>query len=192
MEFIGEKEIRLDRELSELDLFVLKFIRILEKHTKYAIISGYVAILMGRTRTTEDIDIFIQRLSKEKFCKLYQELLEKGYWSVNVDSAEELYSMLNEDNLGIRIAEKGKVVPNIEIKFIKDKLDELSLKEKIKVITEKGELMISDIPLQVAYKKFVLKSQKDLEDARHLQELFGIQEEKIRKYKLLLKEYGRI
>lgn len=191
MRFIEEKIIKLDRELSDLDLFVLKFVRILEKHTDYTIISGYVAILLGRTRTTEDVDIFIPKLSEEEFNDLYQDLLKNGYWSVNVDSEKELYSML-KDSLGIRFAEKGKVIPNMEIKFVKDELDKLSLNKKIKVITKKGDLIISDLALQIAYKRFVLKSQKDLEDAQHLQNFFNLDQKQIDKYQILFKKYGRL
>lgn len=192
MEFVDERTIKLDRELSDLDKFVLKFTDILKRYTDYVLISGYVTILLGRTRTTEDVDLFIPQLGKERFKQIYRNLLEGGFWCLNADSEEELYSMLAEDNLGIRFAEKGKVIPNVEIKFTKDALDELSLREKIKVIIEGGELIISSLPLQIAYKRFVLKSPKDLEDARHLQGLFEIDEEQINKYKPLFKKYGRI
>lgn len=191
MKIIDEQTIQLDRELSELDLFVLDFVQILEKHTPYALISGYVAILFGRTRTTEDVDLFIPRLLPEQFASLYRELQQKGFWSVLVDSEEELFSMLN-DKLAVRFARTGTAVPNVEIKFVKDALDELSLQKKIRVITARGNLFVSDIELQIAYKKLVLKSPKDLEDARHLENLFSIPDENINKYKPLFKRYGRI
>ncbi len=40
----------LNIDLTELDLFVKKFIDILKKHTSYLIVSGYVTISSGRTR----------------------------------------------------------------------------------------------------------------------------------------------
>ena len=191
MEIIDEKTIKLDRELNELDRFVIRFIRIFEKHTSYVIISGYVAILFGRTRGTEDVDLIIPQMDKENFKKLYQDLLNNNFWSVTVDSIDELYSML-EDSLAIRLADRGKVLPNIEIKFVKDELDKFSLKNKIEVITKSGSLFTSRIELQIVYKKFVLKSQKDLEDARHLQKLFELDDEKINQYKILLEKYERL
>lgn len=191
MKFIDEHTIQLDRELSELDIFVLDFVKILEKYTVYALISGYVAILFGRTRTTEDVDLFIPPISKEQFSSFYQELQQNGFWSVLVDSEEELFSML-KDKLAVRFARTGTAVPNVEMKFVKDDFDMLSLQKKVRVITERGTLFVSDIELQVAYKKFVLQSPKDLEDARHLQNLFSISDEKINKYQPLLQHYGRI
>jgi len=191
MEFLDSKTIKLDRELSDLDKEVLDFVKILQKHTDYIIISGYVAILFGRSRTTEDVDFIIPKMDFEQFKLFYQDLLNCGYWSVTVDSTEELFSML-EDKLSVRFAEKDKVLPNMEVKFVRDAFDEFTLNHKIKVITEGGELYTSLIELQIAYKKFVLKSDKDLEDATHLQDAFNISDEKVDKYKLLLKEYGRL
>ena len=72
MEFT-KGEIKLDKELSELDKFAIEFLSILEKYTNYVVISGYVTILLGRTRATDDIDVFIKPLSKEKFIHLYNE-----------------------------------------------------------------------------------------------------------------------
>lgn len=190
MEIIDEKTIKLDRELNDLDAFVLDFIKVLQKHAKYVLISGYVALLFGRTRNTEDVDMFIEKLSRDKFSSLYCDLKKNGFWALNADSEEELFSLL-EDKLSIRFARTDISVPNMEVKFVKDLLDQFTLHERIKVITAQGEMYIGDIGLQIAYKRFILKSPKDLEDARHLQKLFSLSEEKIDKYQRILKEHGR-
>ncbi|MFA6460706.1 MAG: hypothetical protein WCV90_00435 [Candidatus Woesearchaeota archaeon] len=191
MEIIDEKHIVLKRDLNELDLFVLKFIRAIEKYTPYVIISGYVALLFGRSRGTEDVDVFITPLDKEKFHLIYSELIQMGFWAINTDNEEELYSML-KSGLAIRFAEKGKVIPNMEVKFTKDIIDYITLEEKISVQTKQGELLISNLAFQVAYKRFILTSPKDLEDALFLQRLFNINDERINKYKHILKEHGRL
>ena len=97
-----------------------------------------------------------------------------------------------DEGLAIRFADKNKVVPNMEIKFVKDELDKFSMKEKIEVVIKGGSVFVSDIALQIAYKKYVLGSNKDLEDARHLQKLFDFSDEDIRKHKIILKQYGRL
>jgi len=54
MEYYNEKgEIKINKELNNLDKFVLDFISLLEE---YVIVSGYVSILLRRSRATEDVD----------------------------------------------------------------------------------------------------------------------------------------
>ena len=79
MKFINKNTIKLDKEVNELDKFVIRFVKILEKHVNYVIVRGYISILFGRTRTTEDVDIFIEELSNEKFTALYGDFKEHGY-----------------------------------------------------------------------------------------------------------------
>ena len=83
-----EREIICDRELSNLDKLVLRFIQILEKHIDYVIISGYVAILLGRSRATEDVDVFIRKVDKQKFFSFYEELKKEGFWCINANVAQ--------------------------------------------------------------------------------------------------------
>src|SRR3990167_10489809 len=96
MEFINNT-IKLDKELNELDKFVIKFIKVLEKHSDYVIISGYVSILLGRSRATEDIDIFIEELDKEVFIKLYKELKKANFWCFNTQDEKEIYDYVNNN-----------------------------------------------------------------------------------------------
>ncbi len=191
MKIINANTIQLDRDLSDLDLFVLEFVKIIEKYTPYALVSGYVALLFRRSRNTEDVDMFITRLTKSQFHDFYTDLKNNGFKSVLVESEEELFSMLT-DNLSVRFGKGESPIPNMEVKFARDYLDLLSLQSKMKVITKRGNLFISSPELQVAYKRLVLMSPKDMEDARHLQKLFEIPEENINKYKELFRRYGRL
>ena len=192
MKWINERKIKLDKPINELDAFVLKFIRIVEKHVDYVIISGYVAILLGRSRATEDVDIFIKPLEKEKFIILYHKLKEAGFWCLNAESDDDVYSYL-KDNIAIRFAVKGQTIPNLEVKFPKNRLDWDVFIDIVEVETTGGVLKISSLEKQIAFKKYYLGSDKDLEDAKHLEELFmeHLDKERIKKYKELIKfEYG--
>jgi len=171
MKFIDKNTIKLDRELNELDKFVISFIKILEKYTNYVIISGYVSILLGRSRATEDIDIFTKKLDKDNFLKLYDDLDNSGYWCLNTSDSNEAYNHLN-DGLAIRFALKETAIPNFEIKFAKKPTDLMSLREHLVVITKEGNLNISSLEMQIAFKRHYLKSDKDLEDANHIETLF--------------------
>ncbi len=184
MEFISNKEIKSDRIPSDLDKLVIRFIKILEKHSDYVIISGYVSILLGRARATDDVDIFIRNIDKQKFVALYNELKADGFWCLNAEDDGEVYSYLNE-GLAVRFAEDGITVPNFEMKFARKKLEMGAFNDRISVITRIGTVKISSLERQIAYKRYYLKSDKDLEDAAHVEKLFKehIDNEGIRAYK---------
>jgi hypothetical protein len=59
--------------LNELDKLLLSFIRILEKYFEYVVVAGYVSILFGRSRATEDINILIKEADKKSFEKFWKE-----------------------------------------------------------------------------------------------------------------------
>ena len=167
MKFIKKNIIDLDKEINELDKFVFRFVKTLEKCTDYVIVSGYVAIILGRDRTTDDIDIIIPKISKEKLKNLYDKLVEKGYWCLNTSELDEMYSLLCSKH-SIRFAVEPSVSPNVEIKFSKDFYDDLTLKDPLKVRLIGEELRISYLELQIAFKEEVLKSNKDMEDSMHI------------------------
>lgn len=163
-----------NKVINLLDKFVLDFTELLEKYTEYVVVSGYIAILFGRARGTEDIDILIRNIDKDVFTSFYQNLIKEGYYFLNPEDMNELYEML-EDGLGIRIAKKDTIIPNIELKFIKDDFDKYSIDKRLIVVINKNHLFISPIELQIAYKLY-LSSNKDIEDAVYL---WGIFKEKI-------------
>jgi predicted nucleotidyltransferase len=159
-----------NKTLSELDIFVRDFLNVLKAYTDYVIVSGYVTILFGRARGTEDIDIIIEKIDRRTFEKFFNDLIERNYWFLNSDDQNDLFGMLNE-NLAVRIAKSGGIIPNIELKFAKDRFDDFSLKESLKVEIDGYELNISPIELQIVYKLY-LSGDKDIEDAIYLYEIF--------------------
>lgn len=78
--------------------------------------------------------------------------------------------MLSE-GLGIRAAEDELIIPNIEMKFAKDDFDRYSLANRLEVVYDGKKLFISPIELQIPYKLY-LGSDKDIEDAIYLWEIF--------------------
>ena len=193
MEFVDERTIKLDKPLNVLDKLVLKFVKIIEKYIDYVIISGYVSLLFGRTRGTEDVDFFIREIDLETLTKLYQDLKKNGFWCLNAESNVEVYSYLKE-GIAVRFAEKGKVIPNMEVKFARKRLNQDVFTDYLTVETAEGVLKISSLERQIAFKRFFLGSPKDLEDAQHVEEVFKdkINKEKIKYYKELIKrEYGK-
>lgn len=159
-----------NKPLSELDIFVLDFLSVLKEYTDYVIVSGYVTILFGRARGTEDVDILIEKMDRRTFNRFFDELTDKNYWFLNSDDQNELFSMLHE-SLAVRIAKTNEIIPNIELKFVKDYFDNFSIKNSLKVMMGDHEIKISPIELQIPYKLY-LSGDKDIEDAIYLYEIF--------------------
>jgi len=156
--------------VTALDRFVASVTEIIKRYTDYVIVSGYVAILFGRARGTEDIDLFIDYMDKDMFRSFFEEILARGFYYLNSDDVGEIYSMLR-DGLAVRIAEKEKIIPNIEMKFKKDDFDRYAMNMAKVVTFEDIQFSISPIELQIAYKLY-LGSDKDIEDAVYLWVLF--------------------
>ncbi len=173
MEFeFKDNQIIFDKELSSLDKIVLKFTKILDKEKiEYVIISGYIAILFGRSRGTEDIDLFIEEMSLEKFETLWGAIEKAGFECINVFNPREAYKEFLLNKTSIRFAEKGNFQPNFELKFPTSDLSKYSISNKVKVYLNKHKINTSRLELQIAYKLF-LGSEKDIEDATHLWDLF--------------------
>ena len=175
----ARKEITCNKELNNLDKFVFDFIKILEKHVDYVIVSGYVSILLGRSRATEDIDLLIPKMSFEEFEELWKKIYESKFECLNTSNPKEAFEMLKEH--AIRFSKNDAPIPNIKFKLISDKVQRYSLKSKIKLIMKDKKFFISPLEMQIAYKLY-LGSQKDLEDAKHLYEIF---KEKLNKQELV-------
>ena len=181
-----KREIKLNKKLSNLDKFVIKFTDLLDE---YVIVSGYVSILLGRTRATEDVDLLIPHLEKEKFENLWKKIHDSGFICVTNSDPDDAFDMLKET--AIRFSRPGKPLPNIEFKTIKTDLDKYSYENRIVVILNQEKFFISPLEMQIVYKLFLaadgtdeeLKSDKDVEDARHLYKVF---EEKLNKEELLI------
>ena len=187
MEFVSRKVIQLDKLISELDRLVFKFVKVLEKHADYVIVSGYVSILFGRARATEGVDILIEELSEAEVNVFYEDLTNNGFWCLNSGDVKDIYSYL-EDGLAVRFAVKGSSIPNFEVKFARKRLSVEALKDVLTVVTRIGKIRISSIERQIAFKRYYLKSDKDLEDAEHIERVFKghVDKEKINKYRELI------
>lgn len=184
-----KKEIISKRRLSKLDELVLEFTIILKKYFDYVIISGYVSIVLGRSRATEDIDIYIKSIPKNEFNLFYKEVKENGFWCLNAESADELFDSL-EKHVPIRFAKINTTIPNFELKYPKDELDKATFEDSLTLVLEKEKLIISSLERQIAFKRYYLKSYKDVEDAIHLEEIFKnkLDYTKINKLKKLIEK----
>ena len=171
MEFPDKNTIKLDKELNELDNLTIDFTSILSKaKIRYTIISGYVAVVFGRNRASEDIDIFMERINEEKFSDLWKGL-EKNFECINSEDPKEIFNDFLREGSAIRFARKGRFIPNIEVKFPKTEIDIWGIKNRKKLILNNNEIYISPLESQIPFKLF-LGSEKDIEDAKYLYNVF--------------------
>jgi len=85
---------------------------------------------------------------------------------------DEMYSMLSEGSR-IRIAEEGEMYPNFETWFVSNDVEREALSNPLTVTFDEGQIEISPLELQIAYKLRLAQaadslSGKDFEDALHL------------------------
>ena len=100
-----------------------------------------------------------------------------------------IYDYLKE-NLSVRYVYENMPVPEMELKFAKDELDNYQLKTRVKIPLTGLDVWFSSINMNIAFKEDYLKSDKDLEDARHLRIVFAedINEDEIKKIKRMIRK----
>tara|TARA_Y100000310_G_scaffold92989_1_gene90567 strand:+ start:1358 stop:1951 length:594 start_codon:yes stop_codon:yes gene_type:complete len=187
---VKDNIIVIDRELTDLDLFVKDFLEVLKKYSDYLIVSGFVSISTGRTRGTEDVDILVPTLEKEQFTQLFAELHENGFWCYQGDNPDDVYDYV-KDLISVRFARVNEMYPNMEFIPInqtkKAKYFEFTHPQKIRV--QGFEFKIPPIEFEILYKEIVLCGDKDFQDARHLRTIFSeiIKEEKFKEYESIVR-----
>ena len=179
---VGDKNL-----LSE---FCTKFCSIVEKHCKYCVVSGFFVIISGRSRGTEDVDIILERMDIKLFKQLHSSLKNKGFNCLQSDDANEIYEYLN-NNLSVRYIFGKTLLPEMEVKFAKDKLDEYQLKTRIKEPHTELNIYFSTIECNLAFKEELLKSPKDIKDAEFLRIVYEekINEKEVEKIKEMIRRY---
>ena len=183
---IENETIIINRELTELDIFLRDFLDILKKSSDYLVVSGFVSISTGRTRGTEDIDILVPITTESKFKEIFEALTNNNFWCYQSDNYKEAYKYIKNYN-SIRFAKVEEMYPNIEFIPIDEtkraKYFEFTHPQKIKI--KDFEFKIPQIEFEILYKEIVLTGKKDIADAKHLREFFSdiIDKDKLIKYK---------
>ncbi len=103
---IKDETIIINRELTELDIFLKDFLDILKNHSDYLVVSEFVSISTGRIRGTEDIDVLVPIMKKEKFIKFFKDIEDNGFWCYQGDDVNKIQSYLDE-SINIRFARKN-------------------------------------------------------------------------------------
>jgi hypothetical protein len=174
---LTDERLDISRDLSELDRKVVEFLSILDDvDVRYVVVSGYVAILTGRSRGTEDVDVVLEPLSDAETEALAERFDSDGYWGTAMP-LEDMQMMLSDGDR-FRIAEEGEFVPNFEMWFAKNDIERRILDDPLLADLGDNEFPISPIETQIAFKLYLAQSDgstrgKDFEDALHLYTAFG-------------------
>ena len=157
-----------------LDKFVENFCKIVNKYVPYIICSGFVAIAHGRVRGTEDVDMIVSKMDKGQFVKMHSELIDKGFVCMQSNEPSVIFEDYLISGMSVRYVKKseGFFPPEMELKFAKDELDEEQIKNRTKIPFTQLDIYFSSIESNIAFKEELLKSEKDLEDARHLRIIY--------------------
>lgn len=159
-----------DRQPNDLDELALSFSSILSAHAVgHVFVAGYVAILAGRARSTQDIYVLLERTDEPTIEAIAEDLETQGYWGPAMPLSD-MYEMLSNGDQ-IWIARDGEVAPHLEAKHVTDRFDRASLTGAISARIAGNPLPIGPLELQIAYKLY-LGTDTDFEDAVHLYTLF--------------------
>lgn len=174
-----------------LDKFTLDFCSVVERHCKYIVVSGFVAIASGRVRATEDIDMILEKLTKGEFVDLHNELDAHGFECMQSSKADDVFDdyLSIGDNVRYTRKENKLFPPEMDIHFAKDELDEWQLRERQKLEFIGLDVWFSSVEFNIAFKEELLGTNKDMEDATHLRNVYWnrISEEKINDIKHMIK-----
>ncbi len=181
------------REIGDINIlkaFCEKFCNIVDKHCKYIIVSGYLAIASGRSRATQDIDMILQKIPKVAFVALHHDLVKEGFNCVQGDNPEEIYAFYLVENTSIRYLYGSEFLPEMEVKLAKDLLDNIQIQTRVKIPLTNVDVWFGSVEMNIAFKEEYLKSDKDMEDARHLRIVFKeeIDEKNINSLKKMIKQ----
>jgi hypothetical protein len=159
-----------ERDPNQLDELAIDFSAILDQfNIEHVFIAGYVSILAGRARSTEDIDVLIEQIDEETANDLAAALEEESFWGPAMPLTSTYEMLDGGDN--IWVAPADQITPHLEVKFVRDEFDRASLENAIAASIDEATIPIGPFELQIAY-KLHLGARTDIEDAVHLYTLF--------------------
>jgi len=180
---IRGNKLKIGKKITKLDEFVLETAGIANRYADYVIIGGYVSIFFGRARATEDVDIFIKKIDFGRFSGMFDEFTLKNF-EFNIEDKEALYNDYLAHGLPVNVWRKNLPLLRLEIKFALKESQKKAFENPFTAFFKDKKLAFAQIESQIAYKRYILKSEKDLEDARHLELVFeGLDKNLVQKYK---------
>ncbi len=176
---MGRRTIYLNKGgLSPEDIVAISFAEVLDRvGARYVIVAGYIAILFGRARGSDDVDFIVDRVSEDRFVALCSEAREKGFTLMRGDISSEtamrrIYRNYLTQSLGVRFMYRELITPNVEFKLAFTENHRYAIDNSYTVIiNDRHTIRISPLELQIVY-KLLLGLERDIGDAVFLYDLF--------------------
>ncbi|WP_246041467.1 hypothetical protein [Halorubrum ezzemoulense] len=111
---LRDETLSVDRALNQLDELAIAFSDILDQvGIEHVYIAGYVSILAGRARSTEDVDVLIEPIDEATADTLTTHLEAENFWGPAMPLSS-LYSML-ENGDPVWVAPTDQITPHLEV-----------------------------------------------------------------------------
>ena len=127
--------------------FVSFLLQNVKDASKIDSITLYGSVARGEAGKDSDIDIFIEKLTIARFKGLWEELSKK-FECINASDFKSAYEDYLLKGTAIRFSKSKSYIPNMEVKFPKNELDEWTIKNKRKVILNREMLFISPLAIK--------------------------------------------
>lgn len=165
----------IDRELSEFDRRAFAFFDLLDEvGIDYLVVSGYLLLLTGRQRMTEDVDLILSLQTSDRLDELVTRLGEEGYVA-NPPPLDRLPEFIEEGHVGVHA--KGARVPTFDLSLGDTQIERDAFADSLSVEVSGQTLHVTPFEQQIAYKLSMLHDPSDhtamdFLDALHLYRLF--------------------
>ncbi|MCX9076237.1 MAG: hypothetical protein OIN88_16575 [Candidatus Methanoperedens sp.] len=119
---------------------------------------------------------------------MHNDLLLSGFECIQSEYPEVIYDDYLKNKTSVRYVRKGHFIPEIELKLAKDELDDYQIRKRKKLPLTGLDLYFSSIEMNIAFKEELLRSEKDMDDAKHLRIIYSdvLDENEITKIKAYL------
>ena len=165
----------IDRELSEFDRRAFAFFELLDEvGIDYLVVSGYLLLLTGRQRMTEDVDLILSVQTSDRLDELATRLDEEGYVA-NPPPLDRLPEFIEDGHVGVHA--EGARVPTFDLSLGKTELERDAFADSLHVEVDDQSLQVTAFEQQIAYILSMLHDPSDhtamdFLDALHLYRLF--------------------
>lgn len=175
---LNDGVLTIEKEVSTLDERTFEFLDVLESvGIDYVVVSGYLLLLTGRNRMTEDVDVILAVSRRSELEAFAGRLAENGYVATP-PPIERLAEFIQDSH--VDVSKEGTRVPSFDLSLADTEIERLALEDSLTVAFAGRTIPVCPLEQQIAYKLYLAGDPRewkgtDFEDALHLYRVFGEQ-----------------